>query len=72
LSRSPSHCSGLPVARFDADQLAAELGPDWELLRSSTEEHTTPGGGTQPFTWALFRQRGALTPDPPQDEASRH
>lgn len=52
----PPQCSGLPVARYDVDQLATEIGPGWELLSSSAEEHTTPHGTTQPFTWALFRK----------------
>ena len=52
----PSSCSGLPVARYDSVQLAELLGRDWTLLREDREEHVTPGGATQPFTWAAFRR----------------
>ena len=54
----PEQCSGLPVSRYDAEDLAALLGDQWELTSTSREQHTTPSGGTQPFTWATFcRQR---------------
>jgi trans-aconitate methyltransferase len=35
----PTHCSGLPVARYDADQLAAELAPAWQLRGSTRQQH---------------------------------
>lgn len=50
----PRQCSGLPVARYRADDLAGLL-PDWKLIAEDREEHTTPGGRMQPFTWAAFR-----------------
>lgn len=53
----PERCSGLPVQRYDAEGLAAELGPDFERLEAWREEHTTPWGSIQPFTWAVFRRR---------------
>lgn len=52
----PQHCSGLPVARYDPQHLAALLGHGWRLLADAHEEHTTPSGGTQPFTWAALRR----------------
>ena len=52
----PSHCSGLPVARYAPHDLAAELAPDWTLIAQDREAHTTPGAQTQPFTWAAFRR----------------
>jgi hypothetical protein len=51
----PDRCSGLPTSRYDADQLAAEF-PGYALLTSRREEHHTPGGVLQPFTWALLRR----------------
>jgi trans-aconitate methyltransferase len=54
----PDHCSGLSVERYDADGLSALLGPDWELVTSDREEHVTPSGAVQPFTWVVLR-RGA-------------
>ena len=53
----PQQCSGLPVARYDVEQLTALLGPTWDLLTKTREEHITPTGATQPFTWAAFRRR---------------
>jgi trans-aconitate methyltransferase len=53
----PDHCSGLPVMRYDPDGLAALLGAKWRLVRSEREEHTTPAGAVQPFTWVTLRRR---------------
>ncbi len=56
----PTRCSGLPVARYDPDRLRAAVaeasGEDWQLLRSAREEHHTPAGGVQPFTWVLLQR----------------
>jgi len=52
----PERCSGLPVQRYDATGLARELGPKAQLIDSWREQHTTPGGGTQAFTWCAFRR----------------
>jgi SAM-dependent methyltransferase len=58
----PSSCSGLPVARYDADRLrdavADASGVNWQLQTSAAEEHRTPAGGVQPFTWVLLRRPG--------------
>ena len=53
----PEHCSGLPVERYDAAGLSALLGNRWDLVTDSREDHTTPGGARQPFTWTAFRRR---------------
>lgn len=59
----PTQCSGLPTARRDAADLAEVTGPDWELVTATGQEHTTPQGVIQPFTWAVFRRRaGADSP----------
>lgn len=50
----PTHCSGLPVVRRDVDDLVEFLGPQWSLVTQDRESHPTPGGATQPFTWAAF------------------
>jgi SAM-dependent methyltransferase len=52
----PEQCSGLPVARYDADLLAAEFAPAFELTESSTDTHTTPWGSTQSFQHAVLRR----------------
>ena len=55
-SDGPTHCSGLPVVRRDPPDLAEFLGAGWSLVAQDREEHVTPGGGVQPFTWAAFVQ----------------
>lgn len=54
---APTHCSGLPVARYDADGIAAELGDGFEALESRRVVHTTPAEVVQPFTYLLARRR---------------
>jgi trans-aconitate methyltransferase len=53
----PQSCSGLPVARYSSADLVATLGDSWTLVETEREEHHTPAGGTQPFTWAAFRRQ---------------
>jgi SAM-dependent methyltransferase len=52
----PTQCSGLPTARYDADGLAAVFAPGFSLEHSEREEHVTPGGAVQPFTWVVLRR----------------
>lgn len=52
-------CSGLPVARYDPQELHVEFGSDFQLLESTREEHHTPTGVTQPFNYCLFRMRAS-------------
>ncbi len=52
----PEKCSGLPVRRYDAESLARELGPSLQLLESWQQDHVTPWGSSQAFTWCAFRR----------------
>lgn len=52
----PERCSGLPVARYDAERLATRLGPRLRLIHAETEDHVTPGGVVQAFTWTAFQR----------------
>jgi SAM-dependent methyltransferase len=52
----PTQCSGLPVARWGAHSLAARFAPDFSLQDSRHEEHVTPSGRIQPFTWILLKR----------------
>ena len=52
----PERCSGLPVQRWSAEALAAELGPELRLIESLREDHRTPWDAVQPFTWARFER----------------
>ena len=53
----PEKCSGLPVQRHDSASLAAELGPDFELVETRSEIHRTPWDSTQAFQFSRFRRR---------------
>ena len=53
----PSVCSGLPVARYDAEALVSALGTTFDVLATKREEHVTPHGNTQPFTWVSLRHQ---------------
>ncbi len=52
----PEKCSGLTVERYDADKLAATLGPLFQLEASWRDEHRTPWDASQAFTWCVFRR----------------
>lgn len=52
----PGSCSGLPTARYDASGLAAEFAPAFVLEHAEREEHVTPAGHVQPFTWVVLRR----------------
>jgi trans-aconitate methyltransferase len=47
----PDICSGLPVARYSPDALAAELGEEFTLLESRLHPHVTPSGAVQSFQY---------------------
>jgi SAM-dependent methyltransferase len=53
----PEHCSGLPVARYSPESLSNLLGGDFEVVEQAREEHVTPAGTVQPFTWLAARRR---------------
>jgi 2-polyprenyl-3-methyl-5-hydroxy-6-metoxy-1,4-benzoquinol methylase len=52
----PERCSGLTVQRYDRETLATELGSAFKRIGDWTEEHVTPMGYRQSFTWCLFRR----------------
>ena len=55
----PERCSGLPVCRYDAPAIVAELrrsGAELELIESRTEVHVTPWGSEQRFVYAVMRR----------------
>jgi 2-polyprenyl-3-methyl-5-hydroxy-6-metoxy-1,4-benzoquinol methylase len=58
-ANGPAHCSGLPVTRYDAAGLAAELtaayGDAITITGHRHEQHHTPSGVIQPFTWITAR-----------------
>jgi SAM-dependent methyltransferase len=52
----PRRCSGLPVERYAPHGLALALGPTFEVFETLREEHATPRGVVQPFTWVAARR----------------
>lgn len=52
----PEKCSGLPVERYSAATLAARLGEAFQLEKEAREDHVTPGGAVQKFSYAVLRK----------------
>lgn len=55
----PEKCSGLPVHRYDAQRLHAELGgasAGFELIKRVPQIHTTPWGASQSFVYSVLRR----------------
>lgn len=51
----PQKCSGLDVARYDAESLHGEFGAHFSLVESATELHQTPFGTTQQFLYCFCK-----------------
>jgi ubiquinone/menaquinone biosynthesis C-methylase UbiE len=54
----PEKCSGLAVARYDAEGLQAVLGEQFKLAKTQRHEHTTPWGSVQKFQFSTFEKVG--------------
>lgn len=52
----PEKCSGLPVQRYSAQELATRVGPAFQLIEEAQETHTTPWNATQKFTYAMLKR----------------
>jgi len=52
----PDACSGLPTAQWDADGLATLFADGFAPVHAEREEHVTPAGVVQRFTWAVLRR----------------
>lgn len=52
----PTECSGLPVMRYNAQQLHSEFGEPFILLGHEKESHQTPGGKEQKFVYCFCRR----------------
>ncbi|KSK82073.1 class I SAM-dependent methyltransferase [Pseudomonas aeruginosa] len=53
----PTECSGLPVMRYDADELHAEFGSAFQLTEHRDEHHVTPAGRVQHFVYCHCLKR---------------
>jgi SAM-dependent methyltransferase len=61
--QGPTHCSGLPVERYGADDIQRILGDDFELISSTLAAHRTPSRRSQQFHYAhLLRRPNASRP----------
>ena len=56
----PLKCSGLEIVQYDSPKLLAELGPEFSLRDEQHEEHVTPAGSVQNFSWFILDFLGAL------------
>ena len=52
----PLQCSGLPVKRYNKDELHAEFGEEFTLTQHGKESHHTPFGTVQQFTYCYCRK----------------
>lgn len=57
----PTRCSGLDVARYSAAALRGEFGDGFRIVESRREEHRTPSGAVQAFTYCLCRHQPATS-----------
>lgn len=51
----PLSCSGLETVRYNADELHAQFGAKFHLANHATENHSTPWGTVQQFTYCYCR-----------------
>lgn len=54
---APARCSGLPVQRYDHEELQTVLGEEFKMLRHHNELHLTPGSVEQMYLYCLFRMK---------------
>jgi SAM-dependent methyltransferase len=52
----PETCSGLPVHRWEPEELAGECGAAWQLSGSERRTHTTPAGTGQAYVYCVFER----------------
>ncbi len=52
----PDRCSGLPVARYDADGIHDVFGATFEKVGDAAELHETPWGTVQAFVYCFCRR----------------
>jgi SAM-dependent methyltransferase len=52
----PERCSNLPVCRYGAESIQAELGPSYKLLETRAERHQTPRQTEQRFNYFRFQK----------------
>jgi len=53
----PTQCSGLDVSRYQPGDLAAIFGANFSMQHSLQQDHHTPWGAMQRFTWVVLRRQ---------------
>jgi ubiquinone/menaquinone biosynthesis C-methylase UbiE len=54
----PEKCSGLPVARYDAEGIHGQFGDEFQKVGGDEELHLTPWGSEQEFVYCYCRMPG--------------
>lgn len=54
--QGPLKCSGIEIKQYSIEALKGLFAPQFELIRGSNADHTTPFGTTQNFSICLFRR----------------
>lgn len=57
----PERCSGLPVTRRSAEEIAGIFASRFSLVQKREERHRTPAGTEQSFIYALMLRSQAYT-----------
>lgn len=52
----PEQCSGLPIVRYNADEIHQEFGPQFTKVGDQSELHHTPWGSEQEFVYCYCRK----------------
>lgn len=52
----PNRCSGLPVAQHNQQSISDLFGPELLVVSSFDEDHKTPSGLTQKFSWNILKR----------------
>jgi SAM-dependent methyltransferase len=53
----PEQCSGLPTARYSLEALASLFHEEFAIVTTQREEHTTPWGSSQNFSWVVLQKK---------------
>lgn len=54
----PEKCSGLPIKQYNETALTTVLATNFDKIRCINEDHTTPFGTQQNFTFCSFKRMG--------------
>ncbi|MDB3972133.1 methyltransferase domain-containing protein [Candidatus Thioglobus sp.] len=53
----PTQCSELEVVQYDEKKITQLLGQSFKLIKTTTESHPHPNGGTQEFNYFLLQKQ---------------